>query len=74
MYHCLREYFSFGNAINKPRRWSHAKVSVNGRSFCKRLLQKHEAVPLTRVNMAALLKPDISSLENSVDPDQMASH
>ena len=30
-YHCLREYFSFGNAINKPRRWSHAKVRVNGR-------------------------------------------
>ena len=31
MYHCLREYFSLGNAINKPRCWSHAKVRVNGR-------------------------------------------
>ena len=30
-YHCLREYFSLGNGINKPRRWSHAKVGVNGR-------------------------------------------
>ena len=32
-YHRLREYFSFGNAINKPRRWAHAKVRVNGRSI-----------------------------------------
>ena len=32
-YHCLREYFSIGNVINKPRRWSHAKVRVNGRSI-----------------------------------------
>ena len=44
-YHCCREYFSLGNAINKPRRWSHAQ----------RLLQKHETVPFTHVNVAALL-------------------
>ena len=29
--HCLREYFSLGNAIYKPRHWSHAKICVNGR-------------------------------------------
>ena len=28
---CLRESFSLGNAINKPQRWSHAEVCVNGR-------------------------------------------
>ena len=32
-YHYLREYFKLGNAINIPRRWSHAKVCVNGRSI-----------------------------------------
>ena len=31
MYHCLREYFSLGNTINKPRRWLHANVRVTGR-------------------------------------------
>ena len=30
-YHCSREYFSLGNAIYKPRRWSRANVHVNGR-------------------------------------------
>ena len=54
-YHCLIEYFSLGNAINKPGRWSRAKVHVNGNQFCKRLLQKHETVPFTRVNVAALI-------------------
>ena len=29
--HFLREYVSFGNAINKPRRWSGDKVCVNCR-------------------------------------------
>ena len=29
--HCLREYFSSGNAFNKPLRWSRAKVRVKGR-------------------------------------------
>ena len=33
VYHCLREYFSLGNAINKPQRWSRAKVHANGRSI-----------------------------------------
>ena len=28
-YPCLREYFSLGNAINKQRHWSRAKVHVN---------------------------------------------
>ena len=32
-YQCLREYFSLGNAISKPRRWSRAKVCVNCRSI-----------------------------------------
>ena len=57
MFHCLREYFSQEInkiTINKPRRWSHAKVRVNGRSFFKCLLQKQETVSFTRVNMAAL--------------------
>ena len=53
-YHCLREYFSLGNAINKPRRWSRAKIHVNGRSTCKHLLRKHETVLFTWVNVAAL--------------------
>ena len=28
---CIREYFSLGNAFNKPRSLSHAEVRVNGR-------------------------------------------
>ena len=40
--------------IYKPRCWSRAKVRVNGRPICKRLLQKHETVPFTLVNVAAL--------------------
>ena len=55
-YHCLREYFSLGNAINKPRRQSHAKVCVNSGQYCKRLLQKHKTVPFTHVNVAALCR------------------
>ena len=39
----------------KSRRWSHTKVHVQTvGQFCKRLLQKHETVPFTRVNVAAL--------------------
>ena len=30
-YHRLREQFSLGNGIYKPRCWSRAKVRVNGR-------------------------------------------
>ena len=30
-YHYLREYYSLGNAINKPRGWSRAIVCVNGK-------------------------------------------
>ena len=32
-YHYWREYFSLWKAINKPQRWSSAKVHVNGRSI-----------------------------------------
>ena len=39
---------------------SHAKVCVNGRPICKRLLQKPEIVPFTLVNVAALMKGEIS--------------
>ena len=52
MYHCLIEYFSLGNAIIKPRRWSLAKVCVTEGQFCKCLLQKHKW--FTHVNVAAL--------------------
>ena len=58
----------FGNAINKPRRWSTAKVCVNGDKFCKPLLQKHQTVPFTGVNVTALPGGHVfSTNQNNLD-------
>ena len=55
-YHCLREYFFHQEMLLINHDACHMlKFFLTVGQFCKRLLQKHETVPFTRVNVAALV-------------------